>query len=104
MSTKEKQKRGSGAAAVVIILCAAALTALGGRVRQEPEGLTVWGTDRLTGGEAHSCGDHRIAMLCACAAPFCTGPVLLRDAGCTDKSYPGFWADYRRLGGQTEEV
>ena len=82
----------------------AALTALGGRVRQEPEGLTVWGTDRLTGGEAHSCGDHRIAMLCACAAPFCTGPVLLRDAGCTDKSYPGFWADYRRLGGQTEEV
>ncbi len=69
-----------------------------------PEGLTVWGTDRLTGGEAHSCGDHRIAMLCACAAPFCTGPVLLRDAGCTDKSYPGFWADYRRLGGQTEEV
>ena len=82
----------------------AALTALGGRVRQEPEGLTVWGTDRLTGGEAHSCGDHRIAMLCACAAPFCTGPVLLRDAGCTDKSYPGFWADYRHLGGQTEEV
>ena len=82
----------------------AALTALGARVRQEPEGLTVWGTDSLTGGEAHSCGDHRIAMLCACAAPFCTGPVLLRDAGCTDKSYPGFWADYRRLGGQTEEV
>ena len=28
MSTKEKQKRGSGAAAVVIILCAAALAAL----------------------------------------------------------------------------
>ena len=25
-------------------------------------------------------------------------PVLLHDAGCTDKSYPGFWADYRRLG------
>ena len=45
-----------------------------------------------------------LAMLCACAAPFCTGPVLLRDAGCTDKSYPGFWADYRRLRGQTEEV
>ena len=45
-----------------------------------------------------------LLALCACAAPFCTGPVLLRDAGCTDKSYPGFWADYRRLGGQTEEV
>ena len=29
MSTKEKQKRGSGAAAVVIILCAAALAAPG---------------------------------------------------------------------------
>mgnify|MGYP002233472435 FL=1 len=41
-------------------------------------------------------------MLCACAAPFCTGPVVLRNAGCTAKSYPGFWADYRRLGGQFE--
>ena len=80
----------------------AALTALGGRVRQEPEGLTVWGVERLSGGEADSCGDHRIAMLCACAAPFCTGPVVLRNAGCTAKSYPGFWADYRRLGGQFE--
>ena len=80
----------------------AALTALGGRVRQEPEGLTVWGVERLSGGEANSCGDHRIAMLCACAAPFCTGPVVLRNAGCTAKSYPGFWADYRRLGGQFE--
>ena len=80
----------------------AALTALGGRVRQEPEGLTVWGVERLSGGEADSCGDHRIAMLCACAAPFCTGPVVLRNAGCTAKSYPGFWADYHRLGGQFE--
>lgn len=80
----------------------AALTALGGRVRQEPEGLTVWGVERLSGGEADSCGDHRIAMLCACAAPFCTGPVVLRNAGCTAKSYPGFWADYRRLGGKFE--
>lgn len=59
----------------------AALTALGGRVRQEPGGLTVWGVERLSGGEADSCGDHRIAMLCACAAPFCTGPVVLRNAG-----------------------
>ena len=58
--------------------------------------------ERLSGGEADSCGDHRIAMLCACAAPFCTGPVVLRNAGCTAKSYPGFWADYRRLGGQFE--
>lgn len=45
-----------------------------------------------------------VAAAMGLAAPFCTGPVLLRDAGCTDKSYPGFWADYRRLGGQTEEV
>ena len=80
----------------------AALTALGGRVRQEPEGLTVWGVERLSGGEADSCGDHRIAMLCACAAPFCTGPVVLWNAGCTAKSYPGFWADYCRMGGQFE--
>ena len=92
---------------IVLTLCTLVLLVIGcavgtATVRQEPEGLTVWGVERLSGGEADSCGDHRIAMLCACAAPFCTGPVVLRNAGCTAKSYPGFWADYRRLGGQFE--
>lgn len=80
----------------------AALNALGGQARQTPDGLEVWGQARLRGGAADSCGDHRIAMLCACAAPFCQEPVLLHDANCTAKSYPGFWRDYCRLGGRIE--
>ena len=71
--------------------------------REQPDGLTVTGGRPLRGGvTVDAFGDHRIAMLCACAAPFCTGPVVLRNAGCTAKSYPGFWADYCRLGGQFE--
>lgn len=80
-----------------------ALNALGGQARQTPDGLEVWGLPRLQGGPADSCGDHRIAMLCACAAPFCQEPVLLLGADCTAKSYPGFWRDYLRLGGRIEE-
>lgn len=107
--TPEKHTRFTGAARLRgkesdrLAAVEAALNALGGQARQTPDGLEVWGLAHLQGGPADSCGDHRIAMLCACAAPFCQEPVLLHDADCTAKSYPGFWRDYLRLGGRIEE-
>ena len=38
-----------------------------------------------------------IAMLAAVASAVCTGSVTLRDAGAVKKSYPRFWADYRKM-------
>ena len=81
---------------------AALLTALGGRVKQLPDGLAVTGVSRLSGGEVTSENDHRIAMSAAIAALVCDGPVALRGAQAVNKSYPGFWADYIRLGGRVE--
>ena len=83
---------------------AALLTALGGRAQETADGLAVRGVACLQGGEVQSAGDHRLAMLAACAAPFCREPVVLRGADCTAKSYPAFWRDYARLGGKVEHL
>ena len=47
-------------------------------------------------------GDHRIAMSAAIAATVCTEPVTILGAECVEKSYPKFWAEYARLGGNYE--
>lgn len=56
----------------------------------------------ITGGIVDSFGDHRIAMAAAIAATAASAPVTVLDAGCVAKSYPGFWQDYRILGGHYE--
>ena len=46
--------------------------------------------------------DHRIAMSAAIAATIAGGPVTITGAQCVSKSYPTFWDEYSRLGGQYE--
>ena len=44
---------------------------------------------------------------CTCGAPIaatvCTSPVTVTGAEATEKSYPTFWEEYRRLGGNYEQ-
>ena len=80
----------------------AMLTALGGRAEADENTLTVFGTG-LTGGTVDACNDHRIAMSAAIAATVCTEPVTILGAECVEKSYPKFWAEYARLGGNYEQ-
>ena len=77
---------------------AALIRALGGNAEVTADTLTVEGTG-FHGGTVDSCGDHRIAMAAAIAATVCQEPVVIRGAEAVEKSYPGFWSDYHRLGG-----
>lgn len=79
--------------------CARLICDLGGLAQAEEDALLVQPRP-LTGGETDARGDHRMAMAAAAAACACPQGVLLRGAECVDKSYPAFWADYKRLGGQ----
>ena len=45
-------------------------------------------------------GDHRLAMAFAPVAAYIPG-IVVKDAGCVAKSYPGYWDDLRSLGFQT---
>ena len=80
----------------------AMLKSLGGRADADENTLTVF-PSRLTGGVVDSFNDHRIAMSAAIAATACTGPVIVLGAECVSKSYPSFWEEYRRLGGNYEQ-
>ena len=79
----------------------AMLEALGGKAAATEDTLTVHPAT-LTGGTVDSCNDHRIAMSAAIAAIVCTQPVSILGAEAVNKSYPHFWAEYRRLGGNYE--
>ena len=81
----------------------AVLNALGARVTEYPDSLTIYGQDGLTGGTVDCCNDHRIAMMAAIAATRCREPVTLLGAECVAKSYPDFWEHYRMLGGLFHE-
>ncbi len=63
----------------------------------------------VTGGQikaatmyAHN--DHRIAMTAAVAALNADGPILIENAECIAKSYPGFYEDFASIGGDVSEM
>lgn len=73
------------------------LNALGGRVKELPDGCIIEGVKGFRGGEAGSFGDHRTAMSLAIASLASAGEVKIEDTGCIATSYPDFWADFTRL-------
>ena len=78
------------------------IRALGGSAEATENTLTVH-PKALTGGTVDSCNDHRIAMAAAIVATVCKAPVTILGAESVNKSYPTFWAEYRRLGGKYEQ-
>ena len=78
------------------------LTALGVSAHATEDVLTV------NPGCYHSCvidaaSDHRIAMAAAIASTVADGPVTILGAHCVAKSYPAFWDEFLRLGGNYEQ-
>lgn len=85
----------------VSAICAM-LRALGCHAKADDDMLVVHpGT--FHGATIESCGDHRIAMAAAIAATVASGDVTITNAQCVSKSYPSFWEDYRKLGGDYEQ-
>ena len=74
---------------------AALITALGGSAEEKEDSLVIHGKGTLQGGTADSFHDHRIAMSAAVAASICREPVLVTGSECVEKSYPGFWDDWK---------
>lgn len=79
--------------------CVDLIRSLGGEASASADALTVAGTGRLTGGTVSGAGDHRIVMAAAVASLLCGNPVTILGAEAVNKSYPDFFADFRKLGG-----
>ncbi len=77
---------------------------LGGDAEEMPDGMVIRGKPLLRGGTVDGCGDHRIVMSAAIASTICTEPVTITGAEAVNKSYPGFFRDFKGLGGKINEI
>ena len=68
----------------------------------EPLSVEIKGSGKLSGGIVNSYMDHRIAMAAAIGACLACGSVTILNASCCSKSYPGFFEDFRNLGGKID--
>jgi 3-phosphoshikimate 1-carboxyvinyltransferase len=73
------------------------LGAMGARVEEHPDGLSIDGGVRLQGADLDSETDHRVAMSLAVAALGALGDSTLLRAEAAAVSYPRFWDDLARL-------
>ena len=81
---------------------AALLRALGVPVETTADSLTVRGVPAFSGGTVDGANDHRVVMAAAVAATAATAPVTVTGAEAVRKSYPSFWEEYKRLGGEAD--
>ena len=73
------------------------LGAMGARIEEFADGLSIEGGGPLHGAEVDSETDHRVAMSLAVAAQVAQGPTQLHRPEAAAVSYPGFWDDLERL-------
>lgn len=79
------------------------LSKLGVQVEEMEDGMRIQGpaTER-PGGVVDSFGDHRVAMSMAVYGLLSESRVTVKRVDCVDTSYPTFWEDLEKLGGQVE--
>ncbi len=83
-----------------VVSIEAMIKSLGGEISVEEDKMIIHGTGGLHGGVVKSYNDHRIVMSAAVASCFCKESVIIHDAHSVDKSYPNFFKDLEKLGGE----
>lgn len=73
------------------------LTAMGARLEEHADGLSIEGPTPLRGAEVDSETDHRVAMSLAVASLVARGDTRLGRPEAAAVSYPDFWDDLARL-------
>lgn len=75
------------------------LNAIGGRIRELPDGLDIEPVSAYEGGLVNGWNDHRVVMALAIASLASRSEIVIEGAQAVDKSYPGFFDDFKKLGG-----
>lgn len=76
---------------------AAGLNALGGRVKELPDGCVIEGVEAFRGGRVASFGDHRTAMALAVASLASRGEITVEGVEPIATSYPQFFKHFGSL-------
>ena len=80
------------------------LTKLGADIEELSGGLMIKGKEKLKGGTVSGFNDHRMVMSMAIASICCENPVIIEGAQAVNKSYPHFFDDFKKLGGDVVVV
>lgn len=73
---------------------------LGLKAEGGKDSLVIRGPQHISGGkQADTFNDHRVAMAAAVGALLAAKPVKIKDAACVKKSYPAFFADFKKVFG-----
>ncbi len=83
--------------------CAEGLSRMGADIEELPGGLIIRGGRPLHGAKIRGYNDHRIVMAFSIAGTI-TGDMTITDAVSIHKSYPGFFSDLKKLGGDIHVV
>ena len=75
------------------------LRKMGVNITETPDGMIIEGAEKLTGTVVSSYDDHRIAMALTIAGMVAEGETTVLDCECAAVTYPNFFDDFIRLGG-----
>lgn len=80
------------------------ISRLGGSISYQDDSIVILPCHQFYGAEINTYHDHRIAMAAAIAATRATDDVVILGAECVNKSYPTFFKEYKRLGGNCDAI
>lgn len=82
------------------------LTKLGAQVEEGADWISIVPPEHLIPDvEIDTYDDHRMAMCFSLVSLGPKGvPVIIKDPGCVRKTYPGYWKEFSRMTGQSEEA
>lgn len=80
------------------------LSSLGGELYENGSEIIINGTGTIKGGRTFGYADHRIIMSAAIASTFAENECIIEGAESVRKSYPGFFDDFKKLGGDLNVI
>ncbi len=75
------------------------LLSVGADAEETPDGIIIHGGKSLVGGTVKGYNDHRIVMSASMLSSLCEKDVIITDSNAVEKSYPDFFADFNKMGG-----
>ncbi len=78
------------------------LHSVGGSVEETDDGMIIHGGNSLNGGVVNGYNDHRIVMSASILSCLCKEDVIITDSNAVEKSYPDFFDDFNKMGGNSD--
>ncbi len=78
------------------------INSVGGSAVETDDGLIIHGGKQLKGGSVNGYNDHRIVMSASVLSMLCENDVTISDSNAVEKSYPDFFKDFNKMGGNSD--